>query len=939
MVSPNSQRDESNLLYHYTSPKNQNKLKFYTDLAEYIGKAGHSFVLLTGKGRACLSAKDTTGFRCFPFPLSIFPSKRGLVSEIPCAILDSRFSDNSFLPEFSSARFFATIPLINHRLELLGYLTLQDEKPNLLDKSQKKALLTLADQLVACFETLRNINALQYQVNTQQKSLSKQVENLTHTRSHLTKFSQATSLSSNAIVFLELDGRISWVNQSFERMFGYKSAEVVGSGDFDFLTGPETNKKDFEKGVNSIMSGKGGNFELALYHKNGTPVWILASLNPILGKDGKIESITSVITDISAIKKADSEIKQLSLVATESPGGVLIRNSKGITTWLNKAFELTSGYSAEELIGKDVTGMFAGPETDLKTHKKAVTTRSTGGKIETELLLYKKDGSPVWIQLFTYPLLNDRGKVESMVTLTTDITERIKKDEEFRMLSLVASKTITGVSINDKNGKVFWCNPSLEKMSGYKLDDLKGKLLGNVMKGRNTDLKELKAVRRIANQKRSFYTELLSYKKDGTPFWLAVSSTPVLDENGRLMHQVDIVDDITERKETELQLVKVKDEALRLSKAKEMFLSVMSHEIRTPLNTVNGITQLLLDDSPPKSQLEYLKLLKFSGENLSTLINDILDLTKMETGNLTLEKTTVNLHELLSNTISSLQVKANETVTKLALAIDTRIPTEIQGDPVRLYQILMNLAGNSIKFTRNGKVKVSLKLIHETKTTVKIGFKIADTGIGIPEDKLEAIFEAYTQASSDTTRKFGGTGLGLTITRNLLKIHGSEIQVSSKVGKGSTFSFDIEFKKVPGHTTILTEQQPLSNLPILVVDDNEINRKIAHRVLSGLYPEIHFAKNGQVAVEKVKTTKYACILMDVFMPVMDGIEATAEIRTLEGPYFKNLPIIALTGSTDESDLQNIRNCGMNGHIVKPLVRKDIEEKLTKIACHNNALTT
>ena len=739
----------------------------------------------------------------------------------------------------------------------------------------------------------------------------------------MARFSEVVNQTSNAIIFRDLTGKITWVNESYKRFFGYSADEAIGTRFNNLVAGKNTDQRKLKSIISRIRSGEGGTLDMTLYHKNGRPVSILGTLMPIAGENGKIEGTASILTDISGTKEVEKELRELSLIATESPGGVLVRSPKGVALWANKAFIETSGYTEKELIGKDVTGLFIGPETDLKIHSKAIRKRSKGKEMNIELQLYKKDGTPIWLQLLTYPIHNEHGEIESMVTLTQDINERKKKDEQFQMLSLVASKTVTGVAINDKQGKVFWCNQSLEKMTGFSLEEVKGQLLWNVFKGHDTDMKELRNVRKIASEKRSFYTELVAYKKDGTPMWLAVSSSPVLDETGHLIHQVDIINDITGRKEAELQLVKTKDEALQLSKAKEMFLSVMSHEIRTPLNSINGISQLLMEENPTKTQREYLSLLQFSGQNLSTLINDLLDLTKIETGNLTLERRRVNLNELLANTISSLQLKADENSTVLSLDISPDVPENVHGDQVRLYQILMNLTGNAIKFTRKGKVKVSVQLVRQTRSTVTIGFKVADTGIGIPADKLESIFEAYRQASTDTTRKFGGTGLGLTITRSLLKIHGSDIRVSSKPGKGSVFSFDIEFKKAGSREMPAVQKQSVSALPILIADDNAINRRIAEKLLTGSYKEIHFAENGEIAFRMVQERQYACVLMDVFMPVMDGLEATSRIRSLSDPYFQELPVIAFTASTDETDLRHIRDCGMNGHIIKPLTKENL----------------
>ncbi len=494
------------------------------------------------------------------------------------------------------------------------------------------------------------------------------------------------------------------------------------------------------------------------------------------------------------LKRAEKEIQKLSLMASETRTGIIITNRRVIPTWVNRAFEELLGYSRKELLGREVLELIMGPQSQGSHSLRVIKQRLKQKKTRAELMIYRKDGSPVWVSTFSAPLFDEHGMLESMVTMVVDITDEKKKADELRTLSLVASKTLTGAAVNDSDGNVFWVNRAFAELSGYTMEELRGKKIGDVLAGPETDMDALERARQQSRLKQPYEVELLNYKKDGTPFWVKVSGNPVMDPCGNVTHQVEIMNDITDRKIAELELIRTREEALQLSTAKEMFFSVMSHEIRTPLNSILGITQMLLDDSPRPDQTRMLNLLKFAGENLRTLINDILDLTKMETGNLTLETTPVDLEELSGQTIRSLRAKAEENNTTLMLQADSGRQV-VLADPVRLYQILMNLVGNAIKFTKNGTVTVTIERLKETRTAVQVQFSVTDTGIGIPQDRLEAIFQPYTQASADTTRKYGGTGLGLAIVSNLLKIHGSEIRVTSEPGIGSTFSFAIHFRK------------------------------------------------------------------------------------------------------------------------------------------------
>ncbi|HEY0174971.1 MAG TPA: ATP-binding protein, partial [Pedobacter sp.] len=535
-------------------------------------------------------------------------------------------------------------------------------------------------------------------------------------------------------------------------------------------------------------------------------------------------------------------------------------------------------------------------------------------------------------------VLDEKGNVDAEVEIIIDITDKKRAEEELQVLSLVASKTNTGVSIQDKEGITTWVNQSLEKMTGYKLEELKGHQMGNILSP-HFDQDLIKTARNKSRNNQSYMIEVLGEKKDGSPIWFSVSNTPILNSKGQVERQIDLISDITQRKQVEKEMIEAKEQALKLSQAKEMFLSVMSHEIRTPLNAVIGMTHLLLDNDPKISQVDDLNILKFSGENLLHIINDILDFTKIETGKMELEIFPFSLKTLANDIINSLQVNVKKNGNQLNLLFDPLITGKISGDKNRLYQILMNFLGNAIKFTENGLVELKINLVAENEDESVIRFEVSDNGIGIPKDKQRYIFETFTQAKTDISRKYGGTGLGLAITKKLLDMFNSDITVDSTEGEGTTFSFEIVFSKTAEISATPGTGDEMSifvGKKILVVDDNEINILIAKRILSKWGLEIDSAINGYEAIDKIMTERYELVFMDIKMPGIDGFETTGIIRDINDRYYKEVPIIALTASTLKNDHFKFVECGMNGHVLKPFNPEEIKKLLFGFLSRENA---
>ena len=386
-----------------------------------------------------------------------------------------------------------------------------------------------------------------------------------------------------------------------------------------------------------------------------------------------------------------------------------------------------------------------------------------------------------------------------------------------------------------------------------------------------------------------------------------------------------------------IDIMRAKEEAEQKAAIKAKFLSTMSHEIRTPMNAVIGLSNILMEESPREDQKENIETLKFSADLLLSLINDILDYSKIDAGKIEIEKTSFELYTLVNNIRKTLVPNAKKKGLALNLHYDKTLPTNVIGDPIRLSQILTNLIGNAIKFTSKGKVDIELNLIKQVDKTVSIQIGVKDSGIGIPKDKFETIFQSFSQADSATTRKYGGTGLGLSITTKLLELQNSKIQLESEINVGSRFFFDLDFGIAAEQTQktnsivepSLVLPEDFAGAKVLLVEDNKINVMVAQKFLKKWGLEVDVAENGKIAVEKVQLNDYELVLMDLDMPVMDGYEATKQIRALKGTTYQELPIIALSASAVMDFRTRAMKAGMVEYVTKPFKPIELQQVLSK----------
>ena len=546
----------------------------------------------------------------------------------------------------------------------------------------------------------------------------------------------------------------------------------------------------------------------------------------------------------------------------------------------------------------------------------------------------KKTGSVRYFDCILQAIVKD-GHVVGASGLARDITSQRESETRFTELFETLQE---GVYFCDSEGKLLDVNPALVRMLGYShREELIGNTIGNLYFEMPSDLLPVRQRTHFSN---SITREITLRRKDGTPV-ICIDNSNTMGSPGSPMvrHQGTLVD-ITARKNSELELQKAKEAAEAANVAKSAFLAHISHEIRTPINAVLGMTELTLDTNLNAEQREYLTMVRDSGKSLLALINDILDFSKIEAGKLDLEITKFSLRDGINEVIKIFGVRAKQNGLRLSSSIAPDVRDALLGDPGRLRQILSNLLDNALKFTKQGGIAIRIESESQTAEDVCLHFCVEDSGIGIPREKQQLIFEAFAQADNSTTRKYGGTGLGLSICSRLVTVMGGKIWVESEAGEGSVFHFTARFA-LQGQTSrrmysrtasSKSPTQPLDSLRrrklhILIVEDNPINQLLAERLIAKRNDTMVVVNSGHEALAILENQEFDLILMDIQMPEMSGIEVTAAIREKEKGTDRHTPIIATTASAMQEDQDRCFEVGMDAYLAKPIDRKALFEAI------------
>lgn len=520
--------------------------------------------------------------------------------------------------------------------------------------------------------------------------------------------------------------------------------------------------------------------------------------------------------------------------------------------------------------------------------------------------------------------------------------ETIKKVEE-RFRGFLESLPDAIIIVNS-DGIIQIVNSQTEKLFGYNRDEIVGQEVEKLMPShhRNAHHAHRKSFwdNPTARPMGAAGQTLSATRKDESEFPVTISLNKLEIEEGVFV--LAAIRDISYQKQIEKELTEAKvlaelatgiaevaqEKAESAMKAKQQFLANMSHEIRTPMTTIIGFSKIALKTDLTEKQREYISAIKTSSDSLLVLINDILDVAKVDAGKMTFEQTAFEMESSISAMLSLFDLKFKEKNLELIKEYDKTIPRVLLGDSVRLNQIILNLVSNAIKFTTKGKITVTIQLLNTDEDKATIEFAVSDTGIGLAENMISTIFENFHQATSSTARLFGGTGLGLAIVKQLVERQGGTINVKSKINEGSTFSFVLSFQKTKAEIELDSEivklNTEIKKIKVLVVEDVPLNQMLMKILLDDFGFERDIAENGKVAIEKMQTTSFDIILMDLQMPIMNGFEATDYIRNKIN---SKIPIIALTADVTADDLAQCKAIGMNDHIAKPIDEKLLYNKI------------
>lgn len=503
------------------------------------------------------------------------------------------------------------------------------------------------------------------------------------------------------------------------------------------------------------------------------------------------------------------------------------------------------------------------------------------------------------------------------------------REREARHLALVAANANDSVIVTDREGRIEYTNASFSRVTGYSQEEALGRLPAELLNGPSTDTDAIEAILTAREEHAPVRMELINRTKSGKDIWVETNITPMIDADGIVQGEVAIERDITQSKQRELELAAAKTAAEEGARAKAQFLAMVSHEIRTPLNGIIGMSDVMLSGALDAEQRSTVETILTSGESLLTIINDILDLSKLEAGKMEVESAPFDLRTQLQSALTLLHPMARDKGLSISLDFDGMPEGNILGDSGRVRQVFLNLMGNAIKFTQTGGVAAQVIGVPAGAPT-EIRILVQDTGIGIAEDRLSEVFAAFAQADSATTRHFGGTGLGLTISRQLARQMGGDISATSTPGIGSCFTMSFKTKVVAAteRTGQIAPPAEVLRLPVglrvLVADDNRTNQLLLGKLLSDLGDGLVYADDGLEAVAAFTREAPDLILMDMSMPQCDGLEATRRIRALEvGSPLAPVPIIALTANAFASDRDRCLAAGMDGFLTKPIRRREL----------------
>ena len=712
--------------------------------------------------------------------------------------------------------------------------------------------------------------------------------------------------SLDPLITINIEGKITDMNEAFPEITGVNRLQLTDTDFFDYFTEPAKAREVYQE---VFAKGSIADFPLTILHVNGKKTDVLFNGSVYRNEVGKVKGVVIVARDIAEhkwatdLRKANKELVYQNIEKEQRAAELIIANKELV--FQNEEKE----NRAAELIIANAELIYQNNEKEQRAAELIIANKELAFQ-HTERV--RKDAINKELEASSRSLKLASQYARSLIEASLDPLFTISIDGKIMDINN-ASENVTGKTRDQLIGSDFfdYFTEPEKAREGYQQVFLKGYVA-------------------------DFPLTITDDKLTDVLF----NGSVYKDEEGNVLGIVVVARDITDQKRVAKELTeaivfaelalgiaeeaKVKAESATLIaetavKSKQQFLSNMSHEIRTPMNAIIGFTKVLLKTEITHKQKEYLQAIKLSGDSLIVLINDILDLAKVDAGKMIFEKTPFRLAQSISAMLHLFEPKIREKNLELIKLYDHNIPEVLVGDPVRLHQIILNLVSNAVKFTNKGKITVSVNVLSEDDKTIAISFSVKDTGIGIQEPKLDKIFDNFQQASSGTSRLYGGTGLGLAIVKQLVEAQDGKIEVCSKEGKGSNFTFSLSFQKTKAKADndleVLILDKEIKNIKVLVAEDIQLNQLLMKTLLEDFGFECDIADNGRIAVEMLQNTHYDIVLMDLHMPDMNGFESTNYIRNIMN---SDIPIIALTADVTTVDVAKCKEVGMNDYIAKPV---------------------
>ena len=738
---------------------------------------------------------------------------------------------------------------------------------------------------------------------------------------------QRFAMDQHAIVSItDTDGRILYVNDKFCDISGYERAYLIGKN-HNLINSGFHSKEFFANLWQTISAGKVWHGEICNTAKNGANYWVDVTIVPFLDQENKPYQYIAIRTEVTERKRLAEKIETSERqyrTAVDSLNEVIFRTDKnGIWTFLNPAWTEITGFSIEDSLGqcylnfvyeRDAAIARQGFEVFIKSHA-PYTKHQTRYRTIT--------GGYRWLDVYAQVDKDENGQVIGLTGRLDDVTEQRNATallrDNFSFVDALFESIPLPVYLKDDVGKYERLNKAFCKLFSIRAEDYVGKTVHDLLNEKDALIQESLDQKLLKDGGTQLYEALLGLQNN-KQFDALYSKAALHKPDGSMRGIVGTIVDISDQKSAERALLVAKQAAESASRSKSDFLANMSHEIRTPMNSIIGMTQLVLDSQLETHQREYLSIVNTSADALLDIINDILDFSKIEAAKMSIESISFDLRRLILDTLRSLSLRAQEKDLELALDLDPKIPERLLGDPGRIRQVLLNLIGNAIKFTLQGEIIVRTQVTSLDSTNLKIIIDVSDTGVGIPVQMQDKVFEAFTQEDGSTTRKFGGTGLGLSITKNLVNLMGGDISLVSEVNKGSTFSIllDLGVDDSAQEKIITTKPLALTAKKILLVDDNITNLTILKKIFERLGVHAILKNSGKEAIDffKQDTNGIDCIILDCVMPELNGFETAAALFDIENA--KHVPIIMLSSSSRANDFESYKSStNIRDYILKP----------------------